>query len=129
MSQGTQTSIVHSFSQADFDSFARLSGAGVPMHWDPGFSAGTRLGRPVAHGQLLCSVLRGLIDRVVPGGRLKEQTVAFPAPTFADESMRFIVTVKRRSQGKTEASFDFELEVMRIEDGVLTCHGHGRVVV
>ncbi len=99
------------------------------MHWDPGFSAGTRLGRPAAHGLLLSSVLRGLIDKVVPGGRLKEQSVMFPTPVFADEPMRFIVTVKRRSQGEDEALFDFELEVMRVEDGVVTCHGHGKVVV
>jgi len=129
MIQGMQTSLVRTFSQADFDRFARLSGDDNPIHTDPDFSARTRFGRTVAHGLLLCSVLRGLIDRVVPGGLLTEQSVMFPAPTYADEPMRFIVTVKRRSQGEGTANLDFELEVMRVEDGVMTCQGHGKVVV
>jgi len=129
MIQGTQTSIVRSFSQADFDKFARLSNSDNPIYWGPGFSEGTRLARPMAHGLLLCSVIRGLVDRVVPGGRLKEQSVLFPSPTFAEEPMRFIVTVKRRGQDQAEARLDFEFEVMRVEDGVVTCHGQGKVVV
>ena len=129
MTRTQQASTVKIFSQADFDNFARLSGDDNPIHTDPDFSARTRFGRPVAHGLLLCSVLRGLIDRVVPGGLLTEQSVVFPAPTYAGEPMRFIVTVKRRSQGEGAANLDFELEVMRVEDGVVTCQGHGKVVV
>ena len=129
MIQGMQTSLARSFSQADFDEFARLSGDNNLIHTDAEFSARTRFGRTVAHGMLLCSVLRGLIDKVVPGGRLKEQSVMFPAPTYAGEMMRFIVTVKRRGQGPKGAHFDFDLEVIRIKDGVITCQGHGKVVV
>ncbi len=129
MIQGIQTSIVRSFSQADFDSFARLSGDHNPIHTDPAFSARTRFGRPVAHGLLLCGVLRGLIDKVVPGGRLTEQSVMFPAPTYAEEPMRFIITVKQRSQRENSARLEFDLQVMRVNDGVVTCEGHGKVVV
>ena len=129
MNLGTQTSMVRTFSQADFDDFARLSGDNNPIHTDPDFSARTRFGRTVAHGLLLCGVMRGLIDKVVPGGRLNEQSVMFPAPTYADDPMRFIVTVIRRSQGKDNAQLDFEFEVMRVGDGVVTCQGHGKVVV
>ena len=129
MNLGMQTSIVRTFSQADFDRFALLSGDNNPIHTDPDFSAGTRFGRTVAHGLLLCGVLRGLIDRVVPGGCLTEQSVMFPAPTYAGDSMRFIVTVIRRSQGNDNAQLDFELEVIRVGDGVVTCQGRGKVVV
>ncbi len=87
MIQGIQTSIVRSFSQADFDSFARLSGDHNPIHTDPAFSARTRFGRPVAHGLLLCGVLRGLIDKVVPGGRLTD---------FMNKAEHFIAVVNAR---------------------------------
>jgi len=129
MNLGMQTSIVRTFSQADFDRFARLSGNNNPIHTDLDFSAQARFGRTVAEGMLLCGVLRGLVDRVVPGGRLTEQSVMFPAPTYADEPMRFIVTVIRRSQGNDNAQFDFELEVIRVDDGIVTCQGRGKVVV
>jgi len=129
MNLGMQTSIVRTFSQADFDRFARLSGNNNPIHTDLDFSAQARFGRTVAEGMLLCGVLRGLVDRVVPGGRLTEQSVMFPAPTYADEPMRFIVTVIRRSQGNDNAQLDFELEVIRVDDGIVTCQGRGKVVV
>jgi acyl dehydratase len=118
------TSIVKVFSQADFDNFARLSGDDNPIHTDPGFCSETRFGRTVAHGLLLCSVLRGLIDQLAPGARLVEQSVMFPAPTYTGEPMRFAVVVKNRN----EAELDLGLEVKRIDDGVVTCQGEARVL-
>ncbi|MGA9575031.1 MAG: MaoC family dehydratase [Lysobacterales bacterium] len=113
------------FSQSDFDDFAHLSGDNNPIHTDPGFCAGTRFGRTVAHGLLLCSVLRGLIDRVVPGGRVSEQQVMFPAPTYAGEPMCFSVCVSDEIDG----AFKLELEVKRVGDDVITCTGLARVVL
>jgi acyl dehydratase len=119
-----QTSIVKVFRQADFDNFARLSGDDNPIHTDPVFCSKTRFGRTVAHGLLLCSVLRGLIDQLAPGARLSEQSVMFPAPTYAGEPMRFAVAVKNRD----EAALELELEVKRVDDGVVTCQGVARVM-
>ena len=110
------------FSQDDFDRFARLSGDANPIHVDPGFAAGTRFDRTVAHGMLLVSVLRGLVARLVPGARVVEQTVMFPAPTFADEPMIFTANVTGRAAG----SVTVELEVRRAGDGVVTCRGQCR---
>lgn len=116
--------IVHVFSQADFDHFARLSGDNNPIHTDPDFSRGSRFGRTVAHGLLLCSVLRGLIDRLRPGSRLSEQAVMFPAPTYADEQMQFSVTVTGGTGPRTELA----LEVKRLDDNIVTCQGKATVV-
>lgn len=122
MTRVQQASTVKVFSQADFDNFARLSGDNNPIHTDPEFSANTRFGRTVAHGLLLCSVLRGLIDRLMPDQRLSEQSVMFPAPTYADEPMNFTVIMASNSTG------ELELEVKRLDDGVVTCQGHARVM-
>ena len=124
MTESDQTSLVKVFSQADFNNFARLSGDDNPIHTDPDFCSGTRFGRTVAHGLLLCSVLRGLIDRIAPGTRLSEQSVMFPAPTYAGEAMRFTILVKDRGAGEIE----LDLEVRRVDDGVVTCQGQARVV-
>lgn len=124
MMQSQQTSIIKVFSQADFDSFALLSGDNNPIHTDPVFSAGTRFGRTVAHGLLLCSVLRGLIERLIPGGRLSDTSLMFPAPTFADEPMQFAVAIISINDGALE----FELSVKRIADDVVTCQGSAKVV-
>jgi len=124
MTTGQRTSIERIFSQDDFDRFALLSGDNNPIHTDPDFCAGTRFGRPVAHGLLLCSVLRGLIDRLKPGGRLRETSLMFPAPTYAGEPMLFAVSVT----GSGDDALELELNVKRISDGVVTCQGHARVI-
>ena len=67
--------------QEDFDRFARLSGDDNPIHVDPEFSAHTRFGRTVAHGVLLCTIVRGLIEQLVPHARQRRQKVTFPSPT------------------------------------------------
>jgi acyl dehydratase len=123
MTRNQQSSIVKVFSQADFDSFALLSGDYNPIHTDPEFCSGTRFGRTVAHGLLLCSVLRGLIEHLAPGGRLSDVAVMFPAPTYAGESMQFSVSVT----GSNDSDLELELEVKRLDDGVVTCQGHARV--
>lgn len=125
MTQARQTSTVKVFCQADFDDFARLSGDNNPIHTDPDFCVNTRFGRTVAHGLLLCSVLHGLIMQLVPDGRLDEQSVMFPAPTYAGESMYFAVG----ANGNSNDGFELELMVKRVDDGVITCQGHARVVI
>ena len=129
MTRDSQSSIERSFSQDDFNCFARLSGDDNPIHVDPEYAALTRFGQTVAHGLLLCSVLRGLIETLAPGGHLAGQSVMFPAPTFAGEQMRFTATLagKRQTEGKDQ--LDFKLEVMRIADQVVTCQGQAEVVM
>ena len=115
---GSEATVVRKFSQADFDRFARLSGDDNPIHTDPEFSA-----RTVAHGLLLCSVLRSVVEQLVPGGRLLEQSVMFPAPTYAEEPMRFHAAIAR-TVGTTK---EIALEVSRVRDGEITCQGDCRI--
>lgn len=75
------------FSQNDFDQFARISGDANPIHVDPEFAAATRFGATVAHGMLLFSAIRGLIARHYSGSRLISQSLMFPAPVYADETV------------------------------------------
>lgn len=117
------TTLERTFSQSDFDRFARLSGDDNPIHTDPEFSARTHFGRTVAHGLLLCSVLRGLVEEVAPGAELLEKSVMFSAPTFADEPMLFSV---RPLQGEG-SGLQLSVEVRRVDDDEVTCQGHFRV--
>ena len=111
------------FSQADFDAFARLSGDDNPIHVDPAFSARTRFGQTVAHGALLCSVLRGLVERIAPGARQISQNTQYPAPSPAGVTLRFEAeTVELTPTGQRIA-----LRVSRLGDGVVTCLGETEV--
>jgi acyl dehydratase len=111
--------IERSLSQHDFDRFAQLSGDGNPIHVDPAYAAGTRFGRTVAHGVLLVSILRGLAEQLVPGARQTSQTLVFPAPSFADDPLRFSVQVT----GHTGDRVALRVASTRVSDGTTTCHG------
>ena len=103
------------FTQEDFDRFAEVSGDNNPIHVDPEFSSRTRFGRTVAHGLLINTVLRGLLEQLSPGGRQQAQELMFPAPTYADEDMEFVV------ERTDERGFSFT--VTRMSDGTVTCTG------
>ena len=116
---GDSAEIVKTFSQADFDRFAALSGDDNPIHVDPTFSATTRFGRTVSHGVLLLTVLRGVLGQLVPGARQRSQRVMFPAPTFTGEAMRFVATVTAVDGDAVTAS----VRSVRVADGTVTCDG------
>jgi len=105
--------------QSDFDAFAELSGDDNPIHVDEEFSARTRFGRTVSHGMLLATILRGLLDQLVPGARQVEQKLMFPSPTYTGDAMRFAVI--RKSDDGRHVVADVSCE--RIADGVITCAG------
>ena len=107
------------FSQADFDEFARISGDKNPIHVDAEFSAATGFGRNVAHGLLICTVLRGLYAKAIPNAVQQSQTVKFSAPTYANEAMLYTVWLKSESDDQVELAF----AVKRVEDNVVTCEG------
>ena len=110
--------------QADFDAFANLSGDDNPIHVDPEFSANTRFGRTVSHGMLLSTVLRGLLDELVPGSTQVSQKLMFPAPTFSDELLRFSALVKTDDGRHVVA----EISCERIDDGAITCAGEATML-
>lgn len=106
--------------QEDFDRFATLSGDDNPIHVDPRFSATTRFGRTVAHGLLLNAILRGLLGQLMPGGRQESQTLKFPAPTFAADTMRFAAEISSDDGQRVTAT----MSVTRVRDQVTTCEGN-----
>ncbi len=112
-------SIERTLTQGDFDLFATLSGDHNPIHVDPEFAANSRFGRTVSHGLLLNSILRGLLDQLVPGGRQVSQKLRFPAPTYADEPMRFVVEIQSENGQTVTAT----MSSTRVHDDIVTCEG------
>ena len=81
------------FTQAQFDRFAVLSGDDNPIHVDPDFAARTRFGRTVAHGMFLYANLRRALGELLPGVAQREGSLMFTAPTYADEPVQLRLEV------------------------------------
>lgn len=119
---GDRVALVRSFTQADFDLFAALSGDDNPIHVDPVFAAGTHFGRTVSHGMLLFSVFAALMRRHGLAGAQVGQALMFPNPTFVGEPVRFEATV-------TAIEADAVVVAQRAErtrDGAIVCEGTAR---
>ena len=116
---GKKIVVERTLTQADFDNFAALSGDDNPIHVDPVFSAESQFGRTVAHGFLINTILRGLLDTLVPGGRQLSQSLIFPAPTYADELMRFAVSISSDDGSVVKAT----MSSTRADGDVVTCEG------
>ncbi|TWB39661.1 MaoC/PaaZ C-terminal domain-containing protein [Nitrospirillum pindoramense] len=101
--------------QDDFAAFARLSGDDNPIHLDAGHAARTRFGRTVAHGALLCALLRGLASDARPGLPLARLAVTFPAPAYAGEALIFRADPQDDSRVR--------LLTQRQADGQAVCEG------
>ena len=113
-----QFTITRTFTQADFNRFAALSGDDNPIHVDPAFSARTKFGRTVAHGMLLYGTICGAISAQFPGAQQLEQDLRFPSPTYTDEEIIIQLTVK-----------EIQADTVRLEatiarpSGQVTCEG------
>jgi 3-hydroxybutyryl-CoA dehydratase len=75
------------FTQENFNLFAKLSRDDNPIHVDPEFAAVTRFGRTVAHGMMLYGMICGVLSANFPNARQLEQELVFPKPTYAGDEM------------------------------------------
>ncbi len=117
---GHTVTMVHVFTQADFDRFAALSGDDNPIHVDAEFAARTRFGRPVSHGMLLYGMICGLLSRHFPGSIQVEQSMMFSNPTFAGEAITIQAKVTELMPQEQQARL---ATVITGEDGRITCDG------
>ena len=113
-----ETSFTTVLTQAQFDEYARLSGDDNPIHVDPGFAAGTRFGRTVAHGMFLFGMLQAAHARYRSGPvSLAGVELMFRAPTYTDDPVSF--TIAPVEPGRFE-------ETVRSSNGEVTVSGSSR---
>lgn len=112
---------VRTFALQDFERFAILSGDNNPIHVDPVFAAGTRFGKPVAHGMLLYSALCAVLHNdLLPEGAVQlEQELMFPTPTYAGEAARIRLQVTGLQADSGLANISMEISRPNGEAGCL----------
>jgi acyl dehydratase len=86
---GQRATRSHTFSAADVEAFASLSGDRNPLHFNPDFAAHTRLGRLVVQGGLTTGLFNAIVAMQLPGpGSLfLHQEWDFPAPVFVGDTV------------------------------------------
>lgn len=64
---GDKASLRRTFTSADVEAFAALSGDRNPLHFDAALATGTRFGRLIVHGGLTTSLFNALVAEQLPG--------------------------------------------------------------
>jgi acyl dehydratase len=86
---GTTATWSRTFTAADVEAFATMSGDRNPLHFDAAFAARTRLGRLVVQGGLTTGLFNALVAERLPGpgSVFLHQEWDYPAPAFIGDTV------------------------------------------
>ena len=92
---GERAQRTHTFTDADVQAFANLTGDHNPLHFDDAFAAGTRFERRIIHGGLTTGMFNALVAEQLPGpgSVFLHQEWDYPAPVFVGDTVTAQVEV------------------------------------
>jgi acyl dehydratase len=86
---GARATWTRTFTAADVEAFATISGDRNPLHFDPAFAEATRLGRLVVQGGLTTGLFNALVAMELPGpgSVFLHQEWDYPAPVYIGDTV------------------------------------------
>ena len=86
---GATATWTRTFTAADVESFAEISGDRNPLHFDAEFAARTRVGRLVVQGGLTTGLFNALVAMRLPGpgSVFLHQEWDYPAPVYVGDTV------------------------------------------
>jgi len=111
------------FTQAEVETFARVTGDDNPLHLDPDFAATTPFKRPIIHGMLGASIFTKVLGTQFPGygAVYLGQTLEFLRPMFVDTDYEGVFTVLSINPDKHTAQV--ATEIRDAQTGKVTTRG------
>ena len=127
LEQGQVHTYKFSFTQADVEAFARISGDTNPLHLDADYAAKTVFRRPIMHGFLGASVFSKVMGTRFPGeGSIYlKQSMEFLQPMFTDVAYEAVFTVM---EILPKSSARIETRIVESESGKTVTLGEATVM-
>lgn len=99
---GDSAQMGKTITEYDVYGFAGISMDFNPIHVDREFAATTRFKQRIAHGMLSASLISAVIGTALPGRNAiyLEQNCRFTAPVFIGDTLKAVVTVEEKLEGK-----------------------------
>ncbi|CAN5847611.1 N/A [soil metagenome] len=94
-SVGQRAERSRTFTDADVEAYARLTGDRNPLHFSDEFVAGTRFGRRIVHGGLTTGLFNAIVAEQLPGpgSVFLRQEWDYPAPVYVGDEVTAEVEV------------------------------------
>jgi 3-hydroxybutyryl-CoA dehydratase len=107
MNIGDAAELTRSFTGADVEAFAALTGDINPIHLDDAYAATTRFQRRIVHGMLVSGLVSAVLGTRLPGpGAIyMNQSLKFTAPVYLDDAITARVELTSLRQDKPIATF------------------------
>jgi 3-hydroxybutyryl-CoA dehydratase len=104
---GDTAAFTKTLTQHDVSTFAGLTGDFNPIHVDAIHAEGSRFGRPLVHGALLCGLVSSVLGMQLPGpGALyASQSLRFLKPVFMGDTITAEVEVAERIVDRNRVRF------------------------
>ena len=86
---GARGTWTRTFSVADVEAYAAITGDRNPLHFDPDFAARVRPGALIVHGGLTTGLFNALVAEVLPGpgSVFLHQEWDYPAPAYIGDTV------------------------------------------
>jgi acyl dehydratase len=86
---GARATWTRTFTEAEVEAYAQITGDRNPLHFDADFAARTRPGRRIVHGGLTTGLFNALVAEVLPGpgSVFLHQDWDYPAPAFIGDTV------------------------------------------
>ena len=99
---GDTACMTKTFTAADIQTFAALTGDYGKLHTDPSFAAHYGFGRPVVHGVLTGSLISSIMGMTLPGDGtiLMDENLRFIVPVYAGDTITAAVSLKGVTEQK-----------------------------
>lgn len=119
---GSKATWTRTLGSEDVEAFARISGDRNPLHFDPSFAAGTRVGRLVVQGGLTTGLFNALVAMELPGpgSVFLHQEWDYPAPVYIGDTVTAEAEVV---EARTDKPITRLRCVARRQDGVEVLRG------
>jgi acyl dehydratase len=123
---GARASLRHTFTTADVEAFANLTGDRNPLHFDAAFAARTRAGGLIIHGGLTTGLFNAIVAEQLPGpgSVFLHQEWDYPAAVHVGDTVTAEVEVISARPDKPITRLRCEA---RLDDGTVVLHGESVV--
>jgi acyl dehydratase len=123
---GTRASLRHTFTSADVEAYANLTGDRNPLHFDEKFAASTRASGLIIHGGPTTSLFNAIVAEQLPGpgSVFLHQEWDYPAAVHIGESVTAEVEVLSARSDKPITRLRCEA---RLDDGTIVLRGESVV--